>query len=407
MGIFSSIRPKALSSTLERLILDTYGGYSTSSGISVSSDTAMRLITVHNCVKILSQSIAQLPLHLMEQTGKIKQKAIEHPLYKILHDQPNSWMTASEFWGMAVAHISLRGNFYAYKVKSTTGQIYELIPLAPGIVRAVTQNKDYSLTYKCGLPDGGEIELSQDKIMHLRSLTLNGYMGINPIEDYAKETIGLGQASEKFLSGYFGKGLQPGAVIKHKLPLSVPAHANLRASLKQKYKDLGNDISFMLLDEDMQIDFPTIKLVDAQFLESQKMNESQIAGLFRVPLFLLQAGDAPATYASAEQFVLSFVTHALTPIIVNIEQAIKRDLITDEEKQKYYPKFSMAGLLRGDSAARAAFYRELINCEVFSPNEARELEDYNPYPGGDEYRVRTSTVKQEKGGDKGGQDDES
>lgn len=404
MGIFSQIRPKALSSTLERLILDTYGSTSTSSGVSVSSDTAMQLITVHNCVKILSQSIAQLPLHLMEQKGKSKEKALDHPLYRKLHDQPNSWMTASEFWGMAVAHISLHGNFYAYKIQSSTGEIYELIPLAPGVVRTVTQNKDYSITYKCQLSDGGETEIPQNRIMHLRNLTVNGYMGINPIEEYARETIGVGLASEKFVSGYFGKGLQPGAVVKHKQSLSTSAHANLKAALKQKYADLGKDVNFMLLDEDMQIEFPTIKLVDAQFLESQKLNESQIAGLFRVPLFLLQAGDAPATYASAEQFVLSFVTHALTPIIVNIEQAIKRDLLTEEEQNKYYPKFSMAGLLRGDSAARAAFYRELINCEVLNPNEVRELEDYNPYPGGDEYRVRTSTVKQEKGGDEGGED---
>lgn len=404
MGIFSQIRPKALSSTLERLILDTYGSTSTSSGVSVSSDTAMQLITVHNCVKILSQSIAQLPLHLMEQKGKSKEKAVYHPLYRKLHDQPNSWMTASEFWGMAVAHISLHGNFYAYKIQSVTGEIYELIPLAPGIVQTVTQNKDYSITYKCQLSDGRETEIPQNRIMHLRNLTVNGYMGINPIEDYARETIGVGLASEKFVSGYFGKGLQPGAVVKHKQQLSTSAHANLKAALKQKYADLGKDVNFMLLDEDMQIEFPTIKLVDAQFLESQKLNESQIAGLFRVPLFLLQAGDAPATYASAEQFVLSFVTHALTPIIVNIEQAIKRDLLTEEEQNKYYPKFSMAGLLRGDSAARAAFYRELINCEVLNPNEVRELEDYNPYPGGDEYRVRTSTVKQEKGGDEGGED---
>lgn len=401
MGLFKNFRPKAIHPALERLILDTYGGYSTSSGVTVSSETAMKLITVHNCVKILSQSIAQLPLHLMEQNGKLKEKASSHRVYRLLHDQPNSWMTASEFWGMAVAHISLRGNFYAYKLQSTQGELLEIIPLSPGIVKEVVQNKNYSLTYKCNLADGSETELPQSKIMHLRNLTMNGYMGINPIE-YARETIGVGMASEKFVSGYFGKGLQPGAVIKHKLPLSTTAHSNLKAALKQKYADLGKDISFMLLDEDMQIEFPTIKLVDAQFLESQKLNESQIAGLFRVPLFLLQAGDAPATYASAEQFVLSFVTHALTPIVVNIEQAIKRDLLSEEDQKKYYPKFSMAGLLRGDSAARAAFYRELINCEVFNPNEARELEDYNPYPGGDEYRVRTSTVKQKEGGDEKG-----
>lgn len=408
MGIFSQLRPKAMSSTLEKMILDIYGSSSTKSGVSVNSDSAMQLIAVHNCVKILSQSIAQLPLHLMQQTSNKKEKAIDHPLYSLLHDQPNSWMTASEFWGMVVAHISLRGNFFAYKVMLTDGRTRELLPLAPDIIQSVEQKPNYSLVYNAHLANGEVKEIKQEKIMHIRGLVMNGYMGINPIEDYAKETVGLGLASEKFVSGYFGKGLQPGAVIKHPLSLSAPAHANLKAALKQKYADLAEDTNFMLLDEAMDISFPAIKLVDAQFLESQKLNESQIAGLFRVPLFLLQAGDAPATYASSEQFMLAFVTHALTPIVVNIEQAIKRDLLTDDEKKTYYPKFSMAGLLRGDAATRAEFYQTLINCEVLNPNEARELEDLNPYDGGNEYKTRTSTTKDTKGGDqKGGQGNET
>lgn len=406
MGLFSSVRPKAMSSTLERLILDVYGSRSTHSGVSVSSDTAMQLITAHSCVKILSQSIAQLPLHFMKESGKNKEKATDHPYYRLLHDQPNSWMTAAEFWGMCVALISTHGNFFAYKAGLEGRPVRELIPLPPGIVQEVTQNKDYTLTYKLQLSDGSTKNYPQSKIMHIRGLVLNGYMGVNPIEDYARETIGLGLSAEQFLAKYYGKGMHPGAVIEHPLPLSAPAHANLRETLKEKYAGLGNAQDLMLIDEGMKISFPEIRLVDQQFLEAQKLNESQIAGLFRVPLFLLQAGDAPATYASAEQFMLAFVTHALTPIIVNIEQAIKRDLLSDEEKKTHYPKFNMTGLLRGDSETRASFYRELINCEVMSPNEARELEDLNPYEGGDEYRVRTSTVKEQKGGDsKGGKDE--
>lgn len=386
-----------------------YGGITpTQAGVAVDSNSAMQLMTVHNCVKVLSQSIAQLPLHLMVQNKGRKEKSVAHYLYRLLHDQPNSWMTASEFWGMAVAHISLRGNFYAYKIGIPGRPILELIPIKADAVQEVIQETDYSLSYKIrmpnkesssasgeGAPSGGEVKIIPgNKIMHLRGLTLNGFMGINPIQ-YARESIGQGMASEHFISRFFGKGMHPGAVFKHPLSLSASAHKNLKENLKKKYEGLGKSWEFMLIDEAMEVEFPEIKLIDQQFLEIGKFNQAQICGMFRVPLMLVQSGDKAPTYASAEQFMLAFVTHALTPIIVNIEQAIKRDLLTEEEKRKYYPKFSMAGLLRGDMKSRYEAYATAIDKEIMNPNEIRALEDMNPYPGGEEYRTRTSSMKPE------------
>ncbi len=406
MGIVSRIlRPQAMNSyELEKLIFSTFGGGTTSSGVSVNSDSAMRQMTVYACVKILSQSIAQLPLHLIAQNGEIKKKAVDHPLYRRLHDQPNRWMTAPEFWLMTVAHVSLLGDFLAFKSQLGGGQIQELLPIHPSRVHEIKQNEDWSLTYKIGQADRGEgmrkeglgrayRDYSQNEIFHIRGLSTNGYSGLNPIA-YARESIGLGLASEKFLSRFFGNGMHPGAVVKHPLTLNAPAHASLRTALKEKYAGIGKTHDLMLIDEGMDITFPPIKLVDAQFLELGKFTQSQIAGLFRVPLMLLQAGDNPTTFASAEQFMLAFVTHALTPIIVSIEQAIKRDLLTEEEKQKYYPKFSMAGLLRGDMKSRFEAYATAIDKEIMNPNEVRDLEDMNPYPGGEEYRTRTSSMKE-------------
>uniref|UniRef100_A0A6H1ZD09 Putative portal protein n=1 Tax=viral metagenome TaxID=1070528 RepID=A0A6H1ZD09_9ZZZZ len=387
-----------------------YGGLTpTQAGVSIDSNTAMQLMTVHNCVKVLSQSIAQLPLHLMAQNGDMKEKATEHYLYRLLHDQPNSWMTASEFWGMAVAHISLRGNFYAYKMGIPGRPIIELIPIKAEAVQEVIQETDYSLSYKIlvptqksssaygeGAPVGGEFKIIPgNKIMHLRGLVLNGFTGINPIQ-YARESIGQGMASEQFVSRFFGKGMHPGAVFKHPLSLSAPAHKNLKENLQKKYEGLGKSWEFMLIDEAMEVTFPDIKLVDSQFLEIGKFNQAQICGMFRVPLMLVQSGDKAPTYRSAEQFMLAFVTHALTPIVVNIEQAIKRDLLTEPEKKKYYPKFAMAGLLRGDMKSRFDAYAIAIDKEIYNPNEARAMEDMNPYIGGEIYRTRTSTTKKTK-----------
>lgn len=400
MGIFSKMgRPRAESwpPTDDRWYSPGgfyFGGEGGShSGINVSSDTAMRQITVHACVRILSQSVSQLPCRLMEEDGKYKYKATKHPLYRILHDQPNVWMSAPEFWGMVVAHMSLRGEFFAYKVQIPGRPIQALFPISPDRVTEIVQNKDYTLTYKVTSVDGTATrEYPQSQIFHIRGMTMNGIRGVNPIE-YARESIGMSLASERFLSTWFGKGMHPGAVLKHPLPLNAPAHANLKKTFKEKYAGLGTEHEFMLLDEAMDIVFPPIKLVDAQFLELNRMTASQIASLFRVPLILLQSDNITTTFASAEQIVLAFTTHALTPILVNIEKAIYRDLLTEAEKERYYAKFSMAGLLRGDMASRYKAYQTAINSEFLNPNEARELEELNPYDGGEEFRTRTSTIK--------------
>jgi HK97 family phage portal protein len=389
-----------MNSTLEKLILDTYGGYSTTSGISVSSDTAMRLITVQSCVRLRAATLSRLPCHIMEKSGKEKNKAEDFYLYDKLLNQPNSWMSAPEFWGMAEAHVSTRGNFVAYKAQLPGRPIRELIPIKPGALESIIQNEDYSLDYAVRFKNGKVKHLNETQVFHLRGMTMDGVTGLNPIE-YAREAIGKGLASEKHLGKWFAKGLHPSAVIKHPLQLNAPAYANLKANLKKKYEGLGQDYEFMLIDENQTIEFPTIKLVDAQFLEQMKLTEAQICGLFRVPLMLVAAGDKAATFASSEQFMLFYMMLSIDA--PNYESAIRRDLLTDEEKQKYFAKFEMRGLLRGAFKDQMEGLQTAINTEIMNPNEARDILDMNPYVGGEEYRTRTSTVKQDqKGGDNQG-----
>jgi HK97 family phage portal protein len=400
-------RPSAVSSTLEQQIREYFGGGSTSSGVAVNSDSAMRLVTVYACVKVLYQSIAQMPCHFMVQAGdgktKVTNKAMDHRLYRILHDQPNSWMSAPEFWGMSVAHVSLRGDFLAFKVM-TGNQIRELLPIDPSRLQEIKQNSDWSLTYRISTAenwDGSKPgpareyrDYSQKEIFHIRGMSLDGYSGLNPIA-YARESIGVGMASEKFKAQYFGKGLHPGAILEHPLRLAPQDHANMLAAYKIKYAGLNNSQDMMLVDDGMKIQFPPIKLVDQQFLENEKFTEARIASLFRVPLMLLQAGDNPTTFASAEQFMIAFVTHALTPIVVNIEKAIYRDLLTEEEKKNYFAKFEMRGLLRGAFKEQMEAFQIAVNTCIMNPNEVRDALDMNAYVGGEAYATRTSTVKQD------------
>lgn len=398
MGIFSKLRPQALiNDELSRLVLSVYGGGGTATGIAINTESAMRAMCVHSCVKILANSIAQLPCHLMENRNGIKGKAENHKLYPILHDQPNQWMTAPEFWGMVVAHIKLKGNFFAFKVFDGKGRVGELIPLAIDSVIEVIQEPDYGLFYKVQRPKSTVTDLIPGKqIMHIRGLVLNGFMGINPIQ-YARESIGLALATEKHGAKLFGHGTLLGGILKWDKHFSSDEKAKqVIQSFNEVYSSVENAHKTALLEDGMSWEKIQMTSEDSQFLESRNFQKKEIVDLFfGLPLSLLQSGDKVATYASAEQFSLEYVKYALMPLIINIEKAIRRDLLSYEEKETYYAKFAAGGLLRGDMAARYAAYAIAIDKEIMNPNEIRDLEDMNPYDGGGIYKTRTSSIKQE------------
>ncbi len=390
------MRPVAMASEPEWD--DTLKGYyrtlTSLSELDVSGENAMRLITVQNCVRMRASTFGRLPCHIMEQIGKERNKAEDFYLYEKLLHRPNFWMTAPEFWSMAEAHVSLNGQFLAYKLGLPGRPIIDLIPISPGAIQEITQKDDYSLDYAIRLKKTNEVRhLNQNQVFHLRGMSLDGITGLNPIE-YARHAIGKGRASDTHLLNWFTKGLHPSAIVKHPASLNAPGHSNLKAVLKEKYQGLGKDYEFMLIDEGMSIDFPKISYVDAQFLEQMKLNEAQICGLFRVPQMLVASGDKAPTYASAEQFMLFYQMYSIDAPMY--EAAIRRDLMTPEEQKRYYAKFEMKALQRGAFKDQMEGFQVGINCEILNPNEARDWLDMNPYEMGDEYRSRTSTVKNDQ-----------
>ncbi len=397
MGIVSRMtKPKAISHEMERLLRVAFGGgTSTSAGKAVSNDSAMRQATVYSCINVLSRVIGTLPCHMMERDGKSRYVASDFHLYNLVHDMPNEWQTAPEFWGMAISHQALRGNFYALKSRTALNrEIKELIPLAPDVVQKVVQNPDYSLTYNCVFPDGSRQEVPGSEIMHLKGMTLNGYMGVNPIE-YIRESIGLGLATEEFGARYFGTGMHPGVIIEHPGKLSAPASKNLKESFGDAYAGLGKSHRLMLLEEGMKANTVSIKPEDSQFLDTRKYQKSEIVDIFfGLPLSIMGSGDSTPTFASAEQFSIQFVVYALMPWIYSMEKAMYRDLLTVQERRKYYAKFNAAGLQRGSFKDQMDGFATAITKEILNPNEVREMLDFNPYSGGEVYAPRTSTTKE-------------
>lgn len=395
-----------MSPTTEKLLREFFGGNETTSGVSVSSDTAMQQDTVYACVNDIRSAIGMLPCHIMKKNGENRDVADDFYLYPLLHDMPNEWMTSDEHWGMVISHLLLRGNYFALKnrgLNKTSGQIRELIPLAPGIVQEVIQNKDYSLTYKCQYPDGSTVNIPGSEIMHLRGLVIDGFMGLNPIE-WLRESIGLAQATQEFGARYFGNGTHPGMIIEKEGPaLSAQALSNYKESISEAYSGLGKTHRFMLLEEGMKVKQITINPEDAQFLETRNYQRKAIVDIFfTMPLTIICGADSTPTFASAEQFSINFVIYALMPWLVKIEKGIYRDLLTPDERKIYYAKFRAEGLLRGSFTEQMTGFATAIDKEILNPNECRELLDRNPYPGGEVYRTRTSTTKETAGTAAGG-----
>ena len=357
--------------TLERYLAWSFGGGSSASGIVVNPQTAMQSASVYSCVQVLAQSVGVLPLNLYTEAknGAIN-KAKTHPLFRILHDQPNDWQTSVEFFEMLVMSLCLRGNAYAYVNRSRSGVVVELLPLHPDMVRVEMLN-GFRLQYQVTLPDGSFKTMAAGEIFHVRGLTLNGWLGISPIA-YARESIGLALATEKFGGQLFRNGAKMGGVLEHPGKLSLEAYNRVKDSFDNASSG-ENAHKTAVLEEGMKFSKISMSPDDSQFLETRKYQRSEIAAIFRVPPHKI--GDLErATFSNIEQQSLDFINDALMPLCNRIEKAIKRDLFTDADKKNLHVRFNVAGLLRGDAAARSQYYHNGILDGWMTRNEARAAE---------------------------------
>lgn len=401
MSIMGRIaRPQAAitsSNELGRLMMEIYGGGTSATGLSVTSESAMRVGAVYSCVLVLSQSVAQLPLHLYREEGENKKKDTENRLYQLVHDQPNEWMTSYEMKQLIMVHLLLRGNSVWLKTKGTRGDVREIIPIHPDRIDEIVQDEYYRLSYKIRRPgNSGQVDtIPGSSLVHFRGISTNGFSGLNPIQ-YAREMIGLSMATEKHGAKLFANGARLGGILSHPGKISKQAADRLTESFNSSYAGVENAHRTALIEEGMTWSKVTMTAEDAQFLESRKYQRSEIAGFYRVPPHMI--GDLEkATFSNIEHQDLAFVKHALSPWLMSTEQTFKKDLLTPAEKKSRYFKYNTGGLLRGDTKSRYEALGIGIDKEIINPNEARSIEDMSPYPGGEEYRTRTSTVKETAG----------
>lgn len=357
--------------TLERYLAWAFGGGASASGVVVNPQNAMQAGAVFACIKVLAESVGMLPCNLQrKKPDGSREMAESHPLYYLLHDQPNDYQTSVEFWEMVVLHLCLRGNAFAFVNRTKSGEVVELLPQHPDMVRVTMQN-DYRLLYEIMMPDGTYRQFSNGDVFHVRGMTLNGWLGISPIA-YARESIGLALATEKFGGQLFRNGAKMGGILEHPNRISDDAYKRIKDSFDAATSG-ENAHKTQLLEEGMKYTKISMSSEDAQFLETRKYQRSEIAAIYRVPPHLI--GDLEkATFSNIEQQALEFVTYSLTPWLVRIERAVKRDLLSPAERKLYTLRFNAGAMLRGDAKSRAEYYASGITNGWLTRNEARAAE---------------------------------
>lgn len=360
---------------------------------AVTERTAMQMTAVYSCVRILAEAIAGLPLHLYKYTENGgKEKAVDHPLYLLLHDEPNPEMSSFVFRETLMTHLLLWGNAYAQIIRNGKGEVVALYPLMPNKMSVDRDEKghlyySYSRSqYEAPTMKGSTVILRPEDVLHVPGLGFDGLVGYSPIA-MAKNAIGLAIATEEYGAKWFANGAAPSGVLEH--PGTIKDPSRVREAWQSQFGGSSNSGKIAVLEEGMKYTPITISPEQAQFLETRKFQINEIARIFRVPPHMV--GDLEkSSFSNIEQQSLEFVKYTLDPWVVRWEQSIMRRLLSPEEKRSYYVKFNLEGLLRGDYQSRMNGYAIGRQNGWMSANDIRELENMDRIPaeeGGDLYLI--------------------
>lgn len=374
------------------------------SGKAVTERSAMQMTAVYSCVRILAEAIAGLPLHLYRYTPDgSKVKAVDHPLYLLLHDEPNPEMSSFVFRETLMTHLLLWGNAYAQIIRNGKGEVVALYPLMPNRM-SVDRDKHGQLYYtytrasdEAPTMNGMTVLLPPSDVLHIPGLGFDGLVGYSPIA-MAKNAIGLAIATEEYGAKFFANGAAPSGVLEH--PGTIKDPSRVREAWMSQFGGSANSGKVAVLEEGMKYTPISISPEQAQFLETRKFQINEIARIFRIPPHMV--GDLEkSSFSNIEQQSLEFVKYTLDPWVIRWEQSIQRALLRPEEKKRYFAKFNVEGLLRGDYQSRMNGYAVARQNGWMSANDIRELENLDRIPaeaGGDLYLVNGNMLPMQHAG---------
>lgn len=373
------------------------------SNSSVTPDSAMQITAVLACVKVISETLASLPLFLyrrIQKDGKDKGKEVakDHPTFKYFQTLNNINLTQYELREMTASMLCLRGNSYAQIVKSVANKPIEIIPLNPAYMTVEKIGND--IVYRYSDPNTPPRTFFNDEIWHIKDMPdINNYglVGLSRISQ-ASNAIKLAQGAEDYGKKFFENDTSVGLYLKHPGRLSDPARTNLKSSLDE-FKGSKRH-SHILLEEGLEVGRIGLSNADSQFIESRHLQIEEIARIFRVPCVLIGYPDKASTYASVEQFMLSFLIHTIRPWCVRIEQSMNKTFLTEAERGEYFWEHKLEGMLRGDMTSRYSAYSIAKSARIMTTNEIRALENLNPLDGEDELDSTPNMIPTDKNQDK-------
>lgn len=389
-----------------RTVGSSYSFYmgGSSAGKNVNERSAMQMTAVYSCVRILAEAVAGLPLHLYrykEDGGK--ERAIDNNLYHLLHDEPNKEMSSFIFRETLMTHLLLWGNAYAQIIRNGKGEVVALYPLMPNKMQ-VDRDENGELYYiytrsseEAKTMEGATVYLTPRDVLHIPGLGFDGLVGYSPIA-MAKNAIGLAIATEEYGAKFFANGAAPSGVLEH--PGTIKDPSRLRENWNSTFGGSANSGKVAVLEEGMKYTPISISPEQAQFLETRKFQIDEIARIFRVPPHMV--GDLEkSSFSNIEQQSLEFVKYTLDPWVIRWEQSLSRALLNEDEKRKYFFKFNLEGLLRGDYESRMSGYAVARQNGWMSANDIRELENMDKISaedGGDLYLINGNMLPLNKAG---------
>nr|DAI55596.1 MAG TPA: Portal [Caudoviricetes sp.] len=405
MGLFSFLF-KARDKPQNRTAGSAYAFYmgGSTSGKQVTERSAMQMTAVYSCVRILSEAVAGLPLHLYRyKEGGGKEKAIDLPMYRLMHDEPNPEMSSFVFRETLMTHLLLWGNAYAQIIRNGKGEVIALYPLMPNKMR-VERDENGSLYYEyihssdeADTMKNTTVRLTPYNVLHIPGLGFDGLVGYSPIA-MAKNAIGMAIACEEYGAKFFANGAAPSGVLEH--PGVIKDPQKVREAWQSQFGGSQNANKIAVLEEGMKYTPISISPEQAQFLETRKFQINEIARIFRVPPHMV--GDLEkSSFSNIEQQSLEFVKYTLDPWVMRWEQSLSRALFTEEEKKTLFFKFNVEGLLRGDYQSRMNGYATARQNGWMSANDIRELENMDKIPaeqGGDLYLINGSMLPMQNAG---------
>lgn len=383
MGMLDWFQKSAPISGYDHLV-NMFSGGAARSGVAVTFGTALECSTVLACVRVIANGLSQVPFKLYKVDGRNRVPAVGHGLHDLVDMAPNEFQTAYEFRNQLALHLCLTGNAFVW-LNRVGGRIIEMLPYPPGSVSI--QRDGWEVKYHITTQDKQYITVPRKDMWHLKWLSWDGVSGLDGVR-LARESIGLSLALESHGATSFKNGTKLSGVLTTDQSLNNDQRKELRESWQGAYSGSENTGKAAVLGYGMKWIPLAMPNDAAQFVESRQYQVEEVCRGFGVLPIMVGRSDKTSSYASAEQMFLQHAVHTLGPWYACIEKSASRWLLSAEERLAgYYFKFNEKGLMRGASKDRAGFYTSLYSVGALSPNDIRELEDMNPYEGGDEYRV--------------------